>query len=384
MHIQAGWYMAEVLTTAASPVVPALTPMPRLPSLNTLELSEAVDGALNSPALAMLFSSIGLQLPRLRRFSLHAAHAWLPSPGLAWQQLGRMTQLTALDVDFSSVRDEPFALPDLGTLSSLCSLEHLAVVTGVRGRPIPRGWEGELSFLGDLTALTHLQLPLWVPAGLASIGRCQKLLCLRLHSDGGVTSSEVSNLWQIIGRLTALTELRLELGFTDGIHVAEQSCSSPACCDVLKQLKELRVIHASVWAAPILDVFVALPHLHTVGGLWYKARDVPEAQLPTSPQVTHCTALVAAGSHVPFGAFPNLLTVDLSGGDPMRPAAFAQLGSCTRLRRLEVNPDSDQPRLGRPQYMPTLTWSLLCLSVSQQSAPCLRRSAWNMLHSRRM
>lgn len=320
----------------------------------------------------MLCSSIGLQLPRLRRLSLHAAQTWVPA-GLAWQQPGRITQLTALAIDFSCVGNKPpFALMDLAALSSLRSLEHLEVVTGPRRWPLPPAWQGALSFLGDLTGLTHLQLPLWVPAGLAGIGRCQKLRCLRLGSDGVSDSysrlGELCELLPVIGQLTALTELCLELESVVGLSIAENLCSSASCCNALKQLQQMRVIQTSWWDVPILDVFVTLPHLHTVGGCWLRAR--PGTQLPTVPQVT---SVMAAGD-VLFGAFPNLLTLQLSEARAISSKGFAKLSSCTKLRRLDVFPEIDQPGPGQLQHMPTLSGSLserVSAIHALAKAPCL-------------
>jgi len=218
----------------------------------------------------------------------------------------------------------PFDDACLAQLSTLTGLQQLQLIApGLdEGVAFPmhsmdRPWS---TFLARMTDLKELYLTLPRLPGLEVVSSFVKMEHLALYpvTRGPVSLGETE--WQAIAQLTGLTNLilgrqTLPLG----------GSGSPACYSALKQLKRLQSVMASNWEPDVLPVFQQLTMLTSIGGAWPRGQELEEGistsnSLPSCPQVQE---LFNASCHVPFGAFPNLVT--LSHNAPLDLAAVSAL-----------------------------------------------------------
>jgi hypothetical protein len=157
-----------------------------LSHLVNVRLDESRDDKRKLPspvALGLLLGLLRTQLPGMRGFALVSEQRWVDTGGAQWYQLGSMSQLTSLELNFLSTPlisyNYAFAVRDLAQLGRLTGLQRLAVKAAkVKNHKV----DSDLQFLSKLTALTALTLAL--PPGqsrkLEGFGRCTNLRSLVL------------------------------------------------------------------------------------------------------------------------------------------------------------------------------------------------------------
>lgn len=281
-------------------------------------------------AMAMLLANMRAQLPQLRTLSITASgYSNWHAAGSAWQQLGRVKQLTALQVSFPAALPVPaFKLCDLSELSALFSLKRLHVTAE---RVCSRQKHSYLLWLRHLTALTELQLQLPSIKGLSSISSCLELRRLSVRSISGATPETMhrlkASLAESVGMLTKITHLRLQGRPWD-------DAAAKVMYAALQKLQRLKSLTLGVWTPDALPVLAALPHLSTVGGNWAASlQGGASGSVSSSTRCTHIRRLTAASGAIPLWAFPCLETLEYIG--PLAPASLANCHTdCPRLREL--------------------------------------------------
>ena len=295
--------------------------------------------------------------------------SWL-SVAAAWQQLGAMTQLTHLEIDFPPCQ-EGLPLPlgtsttafqwcDIASLQGLTGLQHLTLIAAETcGRRPHLG----VNFLAKLTALAELRIGVPFISGLCAVRNCTQLHSLWLHREWrkpgvppDVLTSGSSSMqgtlsaqdYEAVSHLTKLTSL--------GLWWPSQDSAVPALYSALQHLPQLTVIAARQWTRDVLPVFAScLTRLSTVHGAWdvhQPQNDITNssAAAPTTAEMDpscnvanscpHVQHLCDVAGSVPFQAFPNISMCSLGGS--ISPSALASISQhCTQLQVLDtVHPPS--------------------------------------------
>lgn len=294
----------------------------RLPRLNHLIL-------LNTPhpsptAMAMQLAQIRAHLPHLRRLTLVVAENWLAASA-AWQQLGSITQLTRIELRFTTQTNRAFQMRDLAELAGLRGLQHLAVTAQ---RVCTKQQHSGLQFLGRLTALSALDLQLPTAKGLSTISRCSRLRRLLVQQVPQAQYRLKPTLPKSLQHLTKLTQLEL------GYHLLPDAV--PLLHSALKQLPQLQRVSAVGWQPDVLPVFAALTKLTAVEGPWQEAASGgSSSSRHVAGSCPHVSVLLKASGPVPFRAFPKLLRCTYDGS--FTPSALKGLQErCPRLQVLST------------------------------------------------
>jgi hypothetical protein len=191
-----------------------------MPALTSLAL--ALIFSQQPLALAMIINSISSRLPRLQDLTLAFTESWEDGAQQVWEQLGSITQLTSLKVHFDNCRVEAgdtskgCLLPHLAPLRNLTGLQQLHITSckQLQHRGEEQGQQGGgFEFLGELTALTDLEIAVPSTHGFTSISSCTALQRLWLrpmgNSSGGGRLSDED--WEAVGQLGHLTELHINM-----------------------------------------------------------------------------------------------------------------------------------------------------------------------------
>ncbi|KAF8062934.1 hypothetical protein HT031_003773 [Scenedesmus sp. PABB004] len=298
--------------------LPALLPaLARLPRLDALRL-EAANGNLRAPeTMALLLSTVGVQLSGVRALELELWGSSLEGSGAAWLAIGRgATQLTRLAVEFDD-QDRRVTLQHLSSLSTLSALASLSLAKC-------RAADGQQSYgwLGCLApSLTHLELPLADDrAGLAAVAACTGLRSLALsgRSDQlGLSAAESGAL----ARLAALTRLDL----------AGEQGSVPALLEAAAALPRLAELHVRGLSR------ASLPHLARMTALtklqgWWNGEQAAAGPVPAAcPSVVE---LAGGGRGTPWAAFPGLRNIRIWDDEMHARHLRALAKHCTALTAL--------------------------------------------------
>lgn len=201
----------------------------------------------------------------------------------------------------------------LGSLSSLRQLKLLSPAYFATQPVAPEQQQqaGLYSWLGNMSALTCLELSVPTASGLDSIGKCTNLRSLTLLPVPDMPITLEPEVFKAFGQLGKLTLLDLY----DGIMGSQTA----PCSDALEQLTCLESVGAELWSADVLDAFSKLPHLAVVRGGWRASA----AEQQCGTVCTQVTCLDFVRGDVPFQAFPNLRK--LTQSSTMSLAAFTGL-----------------------------------------------------------
>jgi len=294
--------------------------MCRLPQFNRISLNFKVHP--NPAAMAMQLGAMRTQLLHLRSLDIESSKQWPHHSAAAWQQLGSITQLTRLVLNFNNSAHAAFRLKTLSELGRIQRLQELSVTAWGAVRP-QQG--SELHFLSKLTALTSLTLSVPSVAGLSSISSCCKLRSLMVllvpHAHQVLTAAEC----EAVGKLTRLTKLVL------GWRLDPPAV--PVLHSSLQKLRQLEYVRASPWTPAVLPVLAGLTKLTTVRGAWEADDQSGSGSSSRSSSCPHVQHLAAVSGNVPFKAFPNILTCSYYCG--LTPSAVASLRlHCTQLQSL--------------------------------------------------
>lgn len=288
----------------------------RLPQFNRISLHFKVHP--NPAAMAMQLGAMRTQLLHLRSLDIDSSKQWPHHSAAAWQQLGSITQLTRLVLNFNNSAHAAFRLKTLSELGRIQRLQELSVTAWGAVRP-QQG--SELHFLSKLTVLTSLTLSVPSVAGLSSISSCCKLRSLMVllvpHAHQVLTAAEC----EAVGKLTRLTKLVL------GWRLDPPAV--PVLHSSLQKLRQLEYVRASPWTPAVLPVLAGLTKLTTVRGAW----EADEQSSSSSSSCPHVQHLAAVSGNVPFKAFPNILTCSYYCGLTSSAVASLRL-HCTQLQSL--------------------------------------------------
>ena len=200
-------------------------------------------------------------------------------------------------------------------------------------------------FPGHLTSLTELSLPLHVVHDISSVSGCVRLCDLRLLTDVCALREWGEQEWDALARLTSLTCLHVDLG----LHGNDQA-EAEAYYGVLRKLKALQMVGASVWMPSVLPVLQSLTHVTAVFGGWEEDAAVNLTAL-TCPHIKELGKTFG----VPFQAFPNLVCVAF---DVVACQDFLALTSyCTGLQKLVLE-----------EFCRPLTWGHGVNPIERRSA----------------
>ena len=272
----------------------------------------------------MVLSSVNTQLPQLRTLILKAGHSWTGAQAV-WEQLGETTQLTQLSIGFVETVDVGAHVKDLAPLSSLTSLQKLSfrLVNNAEQLPLDGVEPGDAGFLSSLTALTELRGDFVLkPDMLSNISSCTDLQDLALVTDVAVQPS--SSDWQVLGSLTALTELHVS-----GSMLRDQD--PQPFHSALERLTSLQAATAGHWTCGAVPILAALTKLTSVDGAW-AAEDQGWDGKDTCERVVK-VHLHEEGRTAPFRAFPKLETLMMSG--PLNAASWVELAKyCPKVKQI--------------------------------------------------
>ena len=316
----------------------------RLPALSNLTIEVTL--GQQSVALAVVLSSISSRLPRLRDLTLVCADSWEECAQRVWEQLGGITQVTCLQVLFeadgrgnSGSERRGCMLPHLAPLGNLTGLQQLSINSCKQPQ---QGGEGQgqqgmgFEFLGELAALTHLDIAVASIHGFTSISSCTALQVLRLRpvrssGDGG-RLSDVD--WDALGHLSSLTQLRIT-----PFHQPQLSHNQQHFCAALRQLTRLESVGLCAWLPATLPVLASLPRLRCMGGYWVHG---PPAAVPgvVCEHVMRLEHAMLSNDGADFRAFPNLEVYRPLSGAMSAEAWQCMTASCPKLRDMGGAVDS--------------------------------------------
>jgi hypothetical protein len=274
-----------------------------------------------------------------------------------WQQLGVMTQLTHLDVQFPFNRTCPYALTGITAkafqwcdIACLAGLTHLQHLTLAGNDACGRSFHSGLSFLSKLTALTELHMRLPVVDNINFISTCTQLrhvwVCpppIRLGSAAFMQDALSAQECEFVSHLTP----------TDMPGVNTTLCwpldydAKPAFYNALRHLPHLTVVGAADWTLEVLPVFSShLTRLVAVHGAWSEPVLEVDSEDPSAEPTTtahndinsrscpHVKRLYNVAGSVPFQVFPNLAICCLGGS--IETSALAGLSQqCKQLQVLD-------------------------------------------------
>lgn len=294
-------------------------------------------GTLNGVAMAMLLASINQQLSRLEGLSLKPHQRWA-GEAIAWQQLGCATHLSKLQIVFQGGVHDSSQLADVVQLRALKQLQHLNISppkaqADVGQRRLDEYTNSGLSmaFLGELTALTYLQLAVYTSNGMCSISSCRALRELSLRHPGYSVQLQ-DDAWAAVGTLPALTSLYLGRDLCSG-HM-------PALYSALGSLTTLVSVVIDGWTPAALPVLANLPQLSWLTGRWVAGDGGAAAGggddvivIDAALTCPHVTRLSGVSGPVPWDCFVNLQSVQL-GGRMDGPAWAVLAGSCPHLHTI--------------------------------------------------
>jgi hypothetical protein len=274
----------------------------------------------------MVLSSINTQLPQLRSLTLTARHTWTGAQAV-WEQLGEATQLTELAIRFHKTVDVGGHVKDLAPLSSLTGLQHLKfrLINNAEQLQLDGVEASDAGFLSHLTSLTELCGDfVQKPGMLENIGSCTDLQELALTGDIFVQPS--SSDWQVLGRLTSLTQLSVAGGMIrdQGTHPFHSA---------LERLTSLQAVTTGHWTQGAVPSLATLTKLIYVGGAWAAEDRVWDGDAAYTCERVAKVVWGEDNTSAPWSAFPNLLSVNLSG--PMTAASWVEMVKyCPKVKQI--------------------------------------------------
>lgn len=305
--------------------------------------------------------------------------AGYPEP---WQQLALMTQLTQLKLKLAPKSGPGCCLQDVTPLSTLSHLQRLEIIGnafegcdsllgvifgGTKPKKQQAGAEEEpawkqvqqqqgkesLSFIGHLTALTHLQMPVPLVRGLTSLVSCSNLQDLILStSQDSVPLPQLSTEdFGTLGQLTGLTRLCLD----EGLLSPEAGSPAGGFCEAVSKLRWLRVLGGANWSQHSMQMLEQLPKLEELQGSWVEGTGGSSSCM-TMSCCSSVQRLTKACGDVPFKCFPNLQQLELA--DQLDVGAYSELAQASpKLQQLLVKapymgPDSGPDWVNLPDTAP--------------------------------
>jgi len=308
--------------------------------------------------------------------------AGYPEP---WQQLALMTQLTQLKLKFAPKSGPGCCLQDVAFLSTLSRLQRLEITgnafegcdslpsvvlggaqhkqqqAGAKEEPARKQVQQQqgkesLSFIGHLTALTHLQMPVPLVRGLTSLESCRNLQGLILSTaqdsqpmpQGLILSTEE---FSTLGQLTGLTQLCLD----EGLLGPEGGSPAGGFCEAVSKLRWLRVLGGVHWSQHSMQMLEQLPKLEELQGSWVEGLG-PADTGGSSCCCSSVERLTKACGDVPFKCFPKLQQLELA--DQLDVGAYGELAQASpKLQQLLVKaphmgPDSGPGWVNLPDTIP--------------------------------
>lgn len=178
-------------------------------------------------------------------------------------------------------------------------------------------------FLGSLTSLTRLCLPLASTNGLSCLSLCTNLQHLKLDADkqhGAAGIALPNNPYNTFASLTKLTELRLpNVGGSGG---------NPAFVKALMAMPQLQILHCDGLNRKVLPVLSQVANLTEIGSRWDEA-DVEVGS--GSVCDLSCVRTFGGCGPIPFESFQHVQCV--CQWEPWPPSNFLALARhCRKLK----------------------------------------------------
>lgn len=229
--------------------------------------------------------------------------------------------------------EHPYKCTNLSALGSLINLQQLVLhpasaydEAAADAEQQQQQQQGVYSWLGDLTALTALDMSIATASGLPSISKCTNLRSLQLGLDQ-LPDRLGPNVWNGIGQLSQLTSLHILNG--------PPITGLPECAAAVAKLTCLSCAWANSWGVDLLGAFSQLPKLKTIKGGWRAAEGEHQQLQRGVPTCASVTSLEAVAGLVPFQAFPNLQIMRQM--TPIQAEAFRSLPRyCPKLQDIRV------------------------------------------------
>jgi hypothetical protein len=259
-------------------------------------------------------------------------------------------------------------LPHLAPLRNLTGLQQLHITSckQLQHGGEEQGQQGEgFEFLGELTALTDLEIAVPSTHGFTNISSCTALQRLWLrpvgNSSGGGRLSDED--WEAVGQLGHLTELHINMK-----HQPRSLSTQQPFYAALQKLSQLHSVGDCNWTAAALPILAGLPRLRHVSGLWSVIGDAARARCE------QVTCLQISGN-IDIATFPNLeIFCHLAGVTAEMWQSMST--SCPKLRSVWGSPDS---LTGVPEVMQAHKRLNSCGSFRDFVEPPARLSALRSL-----
>lgn len=220
---------------------------------------------------------------------------------------------------FNVQANPPDCTEDVALLGGLHGLQELWIMGAADQQPLSE------RLLTGLTSLTRLHSNCTV-SHMQCINACTSLCHLRLSAAAESVHECDAAAWQALGRLTALTHLRL----WNACAVAP----TPECHAALGGLQHLQYVAARTWSLDVLSACSNHAQLTAIGGVF--ETDTDTSSSVSGVRFARVLDLFDSGGGIPFSAFPRLRKCSLMR--PLPVAALTEMGrKCLELAEFRVS-----------------------------------------------